>query len=440
MKLVLAPSENRPLFARNLTTLSLLLLSTLSLCAQQTATPPPADDKQTIQTLLQRIDRLEASEKQLQASEKQLQDRVRQLEKGQSGAGTTTPADPPVADPTARAQESEPIPSEKTDVNKTLLNIRGFGDFGLYGGDQKGQHTSFGLGELNLFITSDISEKFKFLTELVFEVHQDNDFEEDLERVLLEYDFNDYFKLSGGRFDTAIGYYNTAFHHTTWFQTTTDRPYLFHYEDEGGILPVHSVGLSATGAIPSGRLGLHYVAQVSNGRASSSPNVEPVQNLVDENNHKAVNFALFARPDAVPGLQAGFSTYRDVLYPSNSSRIGETIMDAYAVLNRPSLEWLNEAVLIRHALASPSHIYETPGFYSQVSERFGAFRPYLRYQYVNAPKNEPVFPLTGLRAGPSVGVRYDVNESVALKLQYDHSELRQQPGVNTLGLQAGFTF
>ena len=440
MKSPLVPSGSRSAVTRNLATLALLLLSTFDLRAQETATPSAGDDKQLIRMLLQRIDHLEASEKQLQASEKQLQDRVRLLEKGQPAAGTAVAADSPAADQAAHAQEGETVEAEKTDVSKTLMNIRGFGDFGLYGGDQKGQHTSFGLGELNLFITSDISERFKFLTELVFEVHQDNDFEEDLERILLEYDFNDYFRLSGGRFDTAIGYYNTAFHHTTWFQTTTDRPYLFQYEDEGGILPVHSVGLSATGLIPSGKIGLHYVAQVSNGRASSSPNVEPVQNLVDENNHKAVNFALFARPDAVPGLQVGFSAYRDVLYPVNSSRIGETIMDAYAVLNRPNLEWLNEAVLIRHALASPSHIYETPGFYSQISERFGSFRPYLRYQYVNASRYEPVFPDVGLRAGPSVGIRYDVNESVALKLQYDHSELRQQPGVNTLALQAGFTF
>jgi len=431
MKSRLAPSGNRPPLARNLAILALLLLSTLGLSAQQTATLPPVDDKQVIQMLLLRIDRLEASEKELQ-------DRVKKLEKGQSGNVAPTPVDPPAANQTARAeQESESLEPEKTDVNKTLLNIRGFSDFGLYGGNQKGQHTSFSLGDLNLFITSDISERFKFLTELVFEANQDNGFEVDLERVLLEYDLNDYFKLSGGRYDTAIGYYNTAFHHTTWFQTATDRPYLFR--DEEPILPVHSVGLSATGRIPSGRIGLHYVAQVSNGQASNSPNVAPVQNLVDENTHKAVNFALYARPDAVSGLQVGFSTYRDVLFPLNSTRIGETIIDAYAVLNRPNLEWLNEAVLIRHSPAS-SHVFQTPGFYSQLSERFGSFRPYLRYQYVNASRYEPVLANVGLRAGPSVGVRYDVNESVALKLQYDYNELRQQPGVSTLGLQAAFTF
>jgi hypothetical protein len=39
-----------------------------------------------------------------------------------------------------------------------------------------------------------------------------------------------------------------------------------------------------------------------------------------------------------------------------------------------------------------------------------------------------------------VGLRFDASESVALKLQYDYTGLRRQPGVNGLALQVGFTF
>jgi hypothetical protein len=53
---------------------------------------------------------------------------------------------------------------------------------------------------------------------------------------------------------------------------------------------------------------------------------------------------------------------------------------------------------------------------------------------------EPVFPDVGLRQGPSIGLRYDASDAVALKLQYDYSTLRGQPGVNGLALQLGFTF
>jgi hypothetical protein len=324
--------------------------------------------------------------------------------------------------------------------DETLLRIRGFGDFGFHGDTQKGDTTSFSLGQLDLFITSDISDKFKFLTELVFEVDSNNKFEADLERVLLKYSYNDHLNLAFGRYHTAIGYYNTAYHHSTWYQTTMERPFLFHFEDQGGILPIHSVGVSASGQIPSGRLGLNYVAEVGNGRTSRSPLDEPVQNAFDENNHKSFNLALFAKPERIPGLQVGFSTYHDVLFPAGRPRVGETIVDGYAVLSRSAFEWLNEGLVIRHAERGISHTFETGGFYSQISKRFGSYRPYFQYQYVDAPGDEPVFPDVGLRRGPALGLRYEAGESVAVKLQYDYTTLRRQAAIQSLGLQLAFTF
>jgi hypothetical protein len=429
---------------------------------------------QTLDMLLHRIEQLESDHQQLRT-------RVAELEKIEAVATTPAsssglaenPADRGPVLASAQAQITPPRTtsthvagsaaahanaqndvhdSDHMDLNKTLLNIRGFGDFGLYGGNQKGETTTFSLGQLNLFITSDISERFKVLTELVFEVHQNNDFEEDLERILLTYSLNDYFKLSAGRYHTAIGYYNTAFHHTTWFQTATGRPFIFSYEDEGGILPIHNVGVEASGQIPSGKLGLHYVAEVGNGRASQRNAVEPVQNFVDENNHKSINLALFAQPEAIPGAQVGFSIYRDVLYPVNSVAIGETIVDAYAIVSRSKFEWLNEGLVIRHTPRG-MHGFETPAFYSQISRRFGIVRPYLRYEYINASSNEPVFPQVGLRTGPTAGLRFDVNNAVAIKAQYSYTELRRQTEIDgkicqavslcapsSIALQVGYTF
>jgi hypothetical protein len=211
------------------------------------------------------------------------------------------------------------------------------------------------------------------------------------------------------------------------------------FEDDGGILPIHTVGVSVTGMIPSGRLGLHYVAEVGNGRASSSPSAEPVQNVVDENNGKSFNLGFYFRPTAIPGLQAGVSLYHDGLRPIASPAISETIVAAHAIIVRPNFEWLNEALVIRHA-PDGSRVFDTPGFYTQVSKRFGSYQPYFRYQYVNAADAEPVFPQVGRQQGPSVGVRYDPSDYVALKLQYDHLTLRGQPSTDGLNLQVGFTF
>ncbi|PYX82645.1 MAG: hypothetical protein DMG70_14165 [Acidobacteria bacterium] len=425
VKILLAPELR--ITAMPMVSLLIVILASAGALSAQPAADPPHPDQQTIQTLMERIDRLEA--------------RVAQLEGAKRPATTETTAQAP--------SPPEPMPAtvepERMDLSKTLLHIRGFGDVTYHGDNRKGDTTSFSLGQLNLFVTSDVSEKFRFLSEIVFEAGPDNAVGVDVERLLLQYSPNDYFNLSAGRYHTAIGYYNTAYHHSTWLQTATGRPLLFEFEDKGGILPIHNVGVSATGLIPSGSLGLHYVAEVGNGRASSSARAEAVQNLVDENNLKAFNLALFVRPEKIRGLQVGFSGYRDVLTPLNQSRIGETILDAYGVIVRPNFEWLNEALVIRHAPEGLSRVFQTPGFYSQVSKRFGSYRPYFRYQYVNAPDHEPIFgPVynapVGLRHGPSAGLRYDASESVAVKLQYDYTLLRNQQAISGLALQLGFTF
>ena len=430
-------------------------------------------DQETIQALMKRIDQLEARVKELEAGKKVLETGNLTSNPGpaavpQTKVVVTGPA-PPLSAPEATVSsgaalvsptppsrdadqiQAETSTAERLDVSKTLLRIRGFGDASLHGDTKKGDTTFFSLGQLDLFVTSDMSEKFKFLADILFEGGPDkmysvnsgppNILNVDVERYLLQYSQNDYLKVSSGRGHVAIGYYSTAYQHSTWLQTAIGRPFLYEFEDAGGILPIHMIGATASGMIPSGTLGLHYVAEVGNGRASRNPiEQEAIANSIDDENHIAFNLAAFARPDAISGFQAGFSVYRDVLSPANAHKIGETILAAHAVLIRPKYEWLNEALLDRQAIVGTSRAFNTPGFYSQVSRQYGLYRPYFRYQYVNVAKNEPVFPDVALRHGPSLGVRFDASESVALKFQYDYTFLRNQPGIHGLTTQVGFTF
>jgi hypothetical protein len=435
--------------------LFMTVISTPLLRAQQTDAPSDSN-KRSEEALVQRIVQLESRLKEVEAA----------LGKAQPGAAVaasapasapaprsaTALAPPATADPQGAAPapqpQAEPTGQESMDLNRTLLRIRGYSDVNLHGSTLKGDPastTAFTLGQVNLFVTSDVSDKFKFLSEVVFEAGTDNVFGVDIERMLLTYSFSDYLNVSVGRYHTAIGYYNTAYHHSTWFQTATGRPFLFNFEDQGGILPIHNVGASITGKVPSGSLGLHYVAEIGNGRAYRTS--EPVQNTVDENTHKALNFAIFARPEAIRGLQVGFSAYRDLLTPAAPLPIDETILDAHAVYSGLNFEWLNEALLVRHAPRGTSRVFNTAGFYSQISRRFGSYRPYFRYQYVNAPANEPIFSNVsifsapvGLQHGPSFGLRYDMSEFVAVKVQYDYTMLRGDRAFHTVALQTGFTF
>src|ERR1017187_5897955 len=446
----------------------LALLSVPAIGAQQTGDTPAAD-KETLALLLKRIDQLEARVSQLEAEKKQagaaiaaspaVAERATALKsaaaalsnEGSNAPSTTSGQAPSPTPPEPEQAQSDGGMSDRMDLSKTLLRIRGFGDISLHGDTLKGDTTSFSLGQLDLFVTSDVSEKFKFLSEIVFEAGpnnfygrvsgSENSFGVDVERYLLQYAHNDYFNISAGRVHTAIGYYNTAYHHSTWLQTTTGRPFLFDFEDHGGILPIHTVGVSASGQIPSGQLGLHYVAEVGNGRESRSPlQEEPVHNEVDDENHKAYNVAVFARPEALRGFQTGLSVYRDILAPANNPRIDETLVAAHAILIRPKFEWLNEALLDRHTPLKSTASFNIPGFYTQLSRQFGSYRPYFRYEYVNVSNREPVFTDVALRHGPLAGLRYDASESVALKFQYNYTFLRNQQGTTGLTMQLGFTF
>jgi hypothetical protein len=416
----------------------ILLLLAQALSAQQ-ATPLSSDDHALIQQLLNRV--------------KDLEEQVRVLKAGNAPPPAAAPGMPAPAVsaqagvPQQQPSAPAPAPSAMTagdmmhDMNMggPTMQFRGFSDIRYSAYDHHAQPNTFSLGQFNLFITSKLSDKFSVLSEVVVEADQDNGMGIDLERLLFQYSANDHFNIAAGRYHTAIGFYNTAYHHSTWLQTTVDRPFLFAFEDNGGILPIHNVGLTANGSIPSGSLGLHYVAEIGNGRASRSPLDEAVQNVRDENNHKAFNLGLYAKPTKVRGLQTGFSVYRDVLTPEGLPKIGQTIWAGHAIYQTPKFEFLNEAVLMRHELERGA-TFNIAGFYSQMSHAFGKLRPYFRYEYVNVPTREPIFGDVGLMHGPVTGLRYDFSDFAAFKVEYNRVMRRDLSPINGLRTQVSFTF
>jgi hypothetical protein len=414
--------------------LAVSVLIVLPRAALSQATPDNSQD--TIRTMEDKIERLERRLAEVEA--KQAASVPAESDK------TATPAVPATESPVAA--EASPVSDGEVPHEHTMeipggpqLRIRGFSDVDYHVSNQSGTTNGFALGAFDLFVSSQISEKFSMLSEVNFEFGDDNEMAVDLERMLLTYTANDHFKLSFGRYHTAIGYYNTTFHHGTWFQTATGRPFLFFFEDEGGVLPVHNVGLSLTGTIPSGTLGLHYVAEIGNGRPARVPQNTTVQNVVDENNGKAVNLGFWLRPEWLSGLQVGASVYHDHLTPNIPQRIQEYIPALHAVYTTSKFEWLNEAVLIRHSLDG-GRTFNTPGFYTQISRQWRDYRPYFRYQYINASPLEPLLRDAGMQQGPSLGLRYDWSEFAALKIQYDRNLRRSLQDLNQLGLQMAFTF
>ncbi len=280
------------------------------------------------------------------------------------------------------------------------------------------------------------------MSEIVFGTDPTNNFGVDLERYELTYRPYKYFEISAGRYHTSIGYYNTAYHHGTWFSTATGRPFMYYFEDSGGVLPVHEVGVTTTGYVPgSGKLNLHWVAEIGNGSASAGGYFgDGVETFASNRNHKDLNFALYTRPDWLPGFQAGASFLTGDLAPTGMPKVNQTVSSAYAVFINSKWEFLNEAVLLHHQVTEGGRSYNSPLAYTQLAYHIKKYRPYFRFQEVNIPNNDPVASFTGRYEGPSVGVRADLWEYAALKLQYNRVFLRNAPAQNGLEVIVAFTF
>jgi len=405
--------------------LALLLTPTTTVQAQNA----PTGQGDATQQLMERVRDLEAKVKQLEEKE---------------AAAAVAPASPP-ASTTTPAPEPVAI-VEQPQVNEVAprLKLLFFGDTGYQIGHFYSPTSTFEFGEFDMFATAHLSDHVSALAEILFSAASDDSIAIDVERLVLKYRQNDYFSASIGRIHTAIGYYNTAFNRGDYFQTATGRPTMYEFDDQGGFLPMQDLGIVLNGQLPSGQLGLNYVFEVTNGRHYGL-NVEPVQNSNDENNSKAVNFGMFSKPEKIPGLVVGFSVRHDYLSDVLNQRVSEIIPVIYGVFTNSKYEWLNEAMYVTHTLPGGA-VFHTTGFYSQFSRKFGHYRPYFRYDYVNAPANDPIYgnpleiPVVGRINGPTAGLRWDFTRYTAFKLQYVRESVRGETSTNGGNAQLDFTF
>src|SRR5215472_11918591 len=104
--------------------LALLIAMASAPAALRAEEPPsaPQSDREMVQTLLQRIERLEARVAQLEAGQPQPAKLV------EVAAQTSTPQQPAPPETVP-----EPMEQARLDTSKTLMQIRGFGDVTFHG-------------------------------------------------------------------------------------------------------------------------------------------------------------------------------------------------------------------------------------------------------------------------------------------------------------------
>jgi len=339
------------------------------------------------------------------------------------------------------AEALQPLVGFGPDVQPVYpsLRITGFTDVNYHVSNLGSPKSGFNAGQFALHFASALSPRVSFFAELTI-TEGDEVGVANLERYILRYDQSDYFKISVGRYHTQINWWNTAFHHGLWLQTSVGKPEIIKYH--GGFLPPHFVGGIIEGRFPAGGLNIGYNAGAGNGRAKEL--FDP-GDAGDVNNNRAWLIHLFSRPDGVPGLEAGASVYHDRVPSADGLlELEEWITSGYIVLQQETPEVIAEIANVNHRNEGTGLTADNLAWYLQVAYRLPwcgeMLKPYFRFESVDISSSDAVFTgIHDLRRALG-GVRFDFSDFAAVKAEFRHDKRPGLADLNAFYLQTCLTF
>ncbi len=328
------------------------------------------------------------------------------------------------------------------------LHLSGFADVDVAAQNKSEGPRGFSEGQFVLHLASALSPRVNFFGELSLTPRADagsgappaTGFNAEVERVIIRFDQSDQLKVSFGRYHTPVNWWNTAFHHGQWLQTTISRPEMVQFG--GKFIPVHFVGALAEGAFPAAGWNLNYQAGVGNGRGNV---ISRAGDAGDNNARPAWLVNLFVRPDRAFGLQVGGSLYFDRISMAGRPEFSERITAAHAIWQRGDPEVIAEIANVRHQELGGLPTASSLAYYIQAAYRLPPFsrlwKPYFRFEHIDIDATDPVFAGVAKLDGSTVGVRYDISTFAAIKSEARvRRRVSDQPRTNGWFLQISFTF
>jgi hypothetical protein len=353
------------------------------------------------------------------------------------------PATTPATDDQTPHQDQAPPLNEYPS-----LHLSGFGDIDLAAQPSSEGPRGFSEGQFVLHLASALSPRVNVFGELSFTPRADagtgtppaTGFNAEVERLIIRFDQSDRLKVSFGRYHTPINWWNTAFHHGQWLQTTVSRPEMVQFG--GRFIPVHFVGALAEGSLPVSGWNLSYQAGIGNGRGNV---ISRAGDAGDNNAHPAYLVNVFAKPDRAFALQVGGSLYFDRISSPGKPDFDERIFAAHAVWIREDPEAIFEIADVRHAEVGGFPTTANLAYYAQLAYRFPGkgrlWKPYFRFEHIDIDPLDTVFAGVPNLDGSTIGIRYDLSTYAAVKVEgrfrQRHSDADYRNGAF---LQICFTF
>jgi hypothetical protein len=328
------------------------------------------------------------------------------------------------------------------------LRLSGFGNLDFSAQNRSEGPRGFSEGQFVLHLASALSPRVNFFGELSFSPRADagtgnppaTGFNAEVERAIIRFDHSDRLKVSFGRYHTPINWWNTAFHHGQWLQTTISRPEMVQFG--GRFIPVHFVGALVEGGVPAGGLNVNYQAGIGNGRGNV---ISRGGDAGDNNARPAYVFNVFAKPDRMFGLQVGGSFYADRVSLPDRPEFNERIAAAHVVWQREDPELIAEIADVRHQQVGGFPTSSNLAYYIQTAYRLPGgghlWKPYYRFEHIHIDRTDSVFAGLPELDGSTIGVRYDISTYAAIKSEVRaRRRVANQPRTNGWFLQICFTF
>ncbi len=165
----------------------------------------------------------------------------------------------------------------------------------------------------------------------------------DFERLYVKWEKFDIFRITLGKFHPSLGYASMKWHHGLHLMTIPDRPQIINFEDEGGPLLAHGLGIRADGLRKLKGIFVGYSIDIINGNQQFG-----ADNSSDFDKYKSVVAKLYIKP-------------------THFSEIG--ISGAYDPTDVNS-ELLNKRVKTTNRILGLNLVYDKPGGTEFIAEYY----------------------------------------------------------------------
>jgi hypothetical protein len=340
-------------------------------------------------------------------------------------------------------------------VNPNLANPKGFYE-----------------GRLSFYLSPHFGDNVKVLAEPNIEVSQkEGTVNLDVERLQIGYTFSDAATAWIGRFHSPYGYWNTAFHHGAQLQTAVLRPRFLDFEDSGGVLPAHMLGVWSTGKVKAGGGRFTYDVYAGNGPkiVDANPSVPAVivnpltdyqgggldPNISGDDNHSAMiglNLG-YEFSDSLDGLRLSVHGLQGDVNAYGTSSPTPTTQNTTS-LNTTNLSFVGSSVVYLSNdweimgeyyhfndkdMSGTTGTHKSWADYLQVGKSFNDLTPYVRFERTKFNQRDNYFSMQASGqsyARQALGLRYNLNQKAALKFELLNSSFKAEPGRTALGYRS----